>query len=115
MTDIATARLDRATHRCKVCDARWIQNVGGTWSLASPKCGQCCDNVPMGDQIEPLREYRGWAISFDYGFYTATGPDYEASYEGPEDGWVDNGQHIEARNLEDLRAEVDAWFDEQPA
>ena len=25
-----------------------------TWSLVSPKCGKCCDNVAMGDQIEKL-------------------------------------------------------------
>jgi hypothetical protein len=52
--------------------------------------------------------YRGWAIAFDYGRYTATSPDYDASYEGPEDGWVDNGLIVEARTLDDLCAEVDA-------
>ena len=25
-----------------------------TWSLVSPKCGKCCDNVAMDDQIEKL-------------------------------------------------------------
>lgn len=43
------------THRCKVCRAFWVlwPNDGG-WSLCSPKCGKCCDNVPMGQQIEKL-------------------------------------------------------------
>lgn len=51
-----------ATHRCKVCGALWRRCEPGEtpgidgvrWSLASEKCGKCCDNVPMGDQIEPL-------------------------------------------------------------
>lgn len=58
------------THRCKVCGALWRLNPAldpkqtgmptdyplhsETWSLVSPACGKCCDNAPMGDQIEPL-------------------------------------------------------------
>jgi hypothetical protein len=61
------------------------------------------------------REYRGWSISFDYGYYTATSPNYDASWEGEEDGWVDNGQRVSARTLDDLRAEVDAWLEEHSA
>lgn len=45
----------KATHRCKECRAEWVKHPdGGGWSLASPSCGPCCDNVAMGDQIEPL-------------------------------------------------------------
>lgn len=49
------SREGRATHRCKVCHAKWIQleNNGG-WTLASKACGKCCDNVAMGDQIEAI-------------------------------------------------------------
>lgn len=56
-----------ATHRCKVCGALWRLNPGqpskyppthpfhdGTWTLVSATCGKCCDNVPMGEQIERL-------------------------------------------------------------
>jgi hypothetical protein len=46
------------THRCRVCGALWwlgeMPPIGLAWSLRSPKCGPCCDNVAMGDQIEPL-------------------------------------------------------------
>ncbi|MEF3068105.1 hypothetical protein [Pandoraea apista] len=45
------------THRCKVCGAYWRKwNVDGetSWNLNSRGCGECCDNVAMGDQIEPL-------------------------------------------------------------
>lgn len=56
--------------------------------------------------------HRGWSITWDYGFYTATGPDYDASYEGEEDGWVDNGHRVSARTRDALIIEVDAWFEE---
>lgn len=41
------------THRCKSCGALWI-DWGDSWSLFSIHCGKCCDNVAMGEQIEPL-------------------------------------------------------------
>jgi hypothetical protein len=63
----------------------------------------------------PPEEYRGWAISWDYGCYTATSPDYDASWEGEEDGWVDNGLRTSARTLSDIYAEVDAILAEQAA
>lgn len=60
-------------------------------------------------------DYRGWSISWDYGEYCATGPNYDASWEGPEDGWVDNGERVFAKTLADLRAEVDAYLAERSA
>jgi hypothetical protein len=54
-------------------------------------------------------------IDWDYGYFTATGPDYEASYEGEEDGWVSNGQRVTARTRDGVIAEIDNWFDEQGA
>jgi hypothetical protein len=54
--------------------------------------------------------YRGWVISFEYGYYYATSPNYDASWEGEEDGWVDNGEWVSARTIDDLHAEVDEWF-----
>lgn len=59
----ATPRPD-PTHRCKACGALWTMNPPsavqpeGSWSLWSKRCGTCCDNVPMGEQIEPITEYR---------------------------------------------------------
>lgn len=51
--------LRTPTHRCKICGALWIlypdwPDARGSWSLASQESGPCCNNVPMGDQIEPL-------------------------------------------------------------
>lgn len=50
------------THRCTKCGALWrywtpTETGGpkGSWSLRSERAGPCCDNAPMGDQIEPLR------------------------------------------------------------
>jgi hypothetical protein len=48
------ARQQTATHKCKVCGARWRQFTDKSWSLCSDKAGPCCDNVAMGDQIEPI-------------------------------------------------------------
>lgn len=48
------------THRCRVCGARWRLNPpskvqpDGSWSLVGETCGKCCDNEPMGEQIERL-------------------------------------------------------------
>lgn len=64
-------------------------------------------------KAEQAREYRGWTISWDYGEYSAASPNYDASWEGPEDGWVDNGERVFARTLEDLYAEVDAFLEER--
>lgn len=57
--------------------------------------------------------YRGWSITWDYGHFTATSPNYDASYEGPEDGWVDNGQRVTARTKEGVQSEVDGWIESQ--
>lgn len=59
--------------------------------------------------------HRGWSIQWDYGYYTATGPNYDASYEGPEDGWVDNGERVSARTWDGVIEEIDAWFEERVA
>jgi hypothetical protein len=56
--------------------------------------------------------YRGWTISFEYGEFVGVGPNYDASYEGPEDGWVDNGERCFGLTLENLHAEIDAYIDE---
>ena len=60
--------------------------------------------------------YRGWSISqeCDDNFY-GTGPNYDASYEGPEDGWVDNGERCSGRTWDELRDEIDAYIEEHAA
>lgn len=70
--------------------------------------------TPAPDSPKP-DTYRGWEITWDYGCFTATSPDYDASWEGEEDGWVDNGQRVTGRTRADLEAEVDAWFEEHLA
>ena len=62
--------------------------------------------------VTPQDTYRGWRIEWDYGQFSATGPDYDASWEDEEDGWKDNGHRVFARTRADLKEEVDAWFEE---
>jgi hypothetical protein len=66
-----------------------------------------------------VHTHRGWSISFDFPpipirsmDWGATSPDYDASYEGEEDGWVSSGGHVTAATLEGVKAEIDAWIDE---
>lgn len=59
-----------------------------------------------------MTTYRGWTITFEYGQYQAVSPNYDASYEGPEDGWVDNGQRVFADTLDDVCEAVNDWYDE---
>ena len=50
-----------ATHQCTICGARWRQLDDGHWTLCSKECGQCCDNAPMGEQIEALEDVAPWS------------------------------------------------------
>ena len=62
--------------------------------------------------------YRGWTISqgrWPEPAWSATGPNYDASYEGEEDGWVSNGEAANAPTRVALVAEIDAWFEENAA
>jgi len=43
------------THYCTICGALWRLWPGEIgWNLRSKECGPCCDNVPMGGQIEVM-------------------------------------------------------------
>lgn len=71
--------------------------------------------VTPADDSPPPDQHRGWTITWDYGHYTATGPDYDASWEGEEDGWVDNGHRVSSRTREGVIEEIDTWIEERPA
>lgn len=45
--------LLNATHYCTECHARW-RSTGNHWHLVSERCGPCCDNAAMSEQIEPI-------------------------------------------------------------
>ncbi|RPF70472.1 hypothetical protein [Aurantiacibacter spongiae] len=54
-------------------------------------------------------EAKGWTIGQDrwpFPAWSATHRDYDASYEGPEDGWVDNDLSCTAKTLPDLLVEI---------
>lgn len=65
----------------------------------------------MSKQAHSIPDYKGWSISWDYGRYTATGPNYEAEPDG-EGGWQDNGHRAEARNIHELHEEIDALIED---
>lgn len=54
-------------------------------------------------------------LAFDYGRWTATHEDYDASYEGEEDGYVSNGLMCDGRTIEELAEEVAAKEEEMAA
>lgn len=59
--------------------------------------------------------YRGWTITrgrWPEPEWTGTGPGFDASYEGEEDGFVGNGQQAYAATREALITEIDEWFEE---
>ncbi|HNS40233.1 MAG TPA: hypothetical protein PKJ56_08310 [Promineifilum sp.] len=59
--------------------------------------------------------YRDWDIwrgRWPEPEWSATSPNYDASYEGPEDGRVASGGCVDAKTREDLIAEIDAWIEE---
>ena len=68
-------------------------------------------------QVTEVKTYRGWSIECDPKpipsrdcDWTATHPDYDASYEGPEDGWVASHPVLYAATEAEVRAEIDDWF-----
>lgn len=67
------------------------------------------------EAVTPKDTYRGWEIwcgRWPEPEWSATSPNYDASYEGPEDGWVDNGESATGSTREELIENIDAWFEE---
>jgi hypothetical protein len=62
-TETTTPTEALSLHRCKVCGTRWLlwqdPNAGPLWNLLDgyQRPGSCCDNAPMGEQIEYLRDF----------------------------------------------------------
>lgn len=68
----------------------------------------------MTNPVTP-ETYRGWSLfrgRWPEPEWSATSPNYDASYEGEEDGWRDNGECANASTREGLIAEIDGWFEE---
>ena len=62
-------------------------------------------------------KHRGWQIDADYGCisvahtWSATHPDYDASYEGEEDGWVGSHEVLYAATEKELFEKIDTWVE----
>lgn len=57
-------------------------------------------------------QFPRWTVDFEYGYYTAIHDNYDASWEGEEDGWVDNGLKVTARTVGGLLDEIKAKEEE---
>ena len=76
-------------------------------------------NAPDMKPFDMTRDqwvYRGWQIGFDMPpipcrdfDWSATHPNYEASYEGEEDGWVASGGHVTAATYKELLEAIEEW------
>jgi len=62
--------------------------------------------LPEGEKVNT---YRGWEFDFEYGYHTAIHENYDASWEGDEDGWVDNGLKLSERTLLGLLESIVAY------
>lgn len=59
--------------------------------------------------------YRGWDVYQSYSpiaRYVATAPDYDVDYND-EDGFVSSGGHVFSDSLDDLKAQIDEYIEEQ--
>lgn len=60
--------------------------------------------------------YRDWRMDVDYGapawplVWSATHKNFDASYEGPEDGWVGSHPCFTAATQRDLIEQIDCWY-----
>jgi hypothetical protein len=76
--------------------------------------------APIGSILREQDTHRGWTINYDHPpipcrdfDWSATSPDYDCSYEGPEDGWFTSGSIVHGRTRDDVVAEIDASIAEQ--
>lgn len=78
--------------------------------------GIIADHVAAQVAVAPKADtYRGWTVTqgrWPEPAWSATSPDYDASYEGPEDGWADNGEKASGDTYDELIAEIDEWFED---
>ena len=69
----------------------------------------------MSNTQESTQTHRGWSIELDPALgiiWIATGPNYDASYEGAEEGWISNGEYVTASTRENLIREIDEYIEE---
>lgn len=64
-------------------------------------------NLLIGRFEDLVFDFPAWTIEFEYGYYTAVHDNYDAEWQGEEDGWVDNGLRVSARTIDGLRGELE--------
>ena len=58
------------------------------------------------------RLHRSWVITWDYGEWSAIGPNYDCDWQGEEDGWVSNGEQVFSKTYDGLIQEIDDWIEQ---
>lgn len=60
--------------------------------------------------------YPCWTLEWGYGSWIAVHDNFDASYEGPEDGWVSNGLQCYSNgdDFDSLAEEIDALIEDKP-
>jgi hypothetical protein len=69
----------------------------------------------LGEVPQQPDTYRGWSVyrgRWPEPAFMALGPNYDASYEGEEIGWTDNGEKADGKTWEAVCAEIDTWHEE---
>lgn len=89
-----------------------LGNVAPLTDMERAQLADCLERIGVPASAA---SYRGWSIVFEYGWYVGTGPNFEASYEGEEDGMVGNGECVSARTIADVRIEIEAKLAEVAA
>src|SRR5690348_11442194 len=85
------------------------------------RCHTCSARLPRGGGAGYCLEYEcittrypRWKIEYSYGYWRAVHDNYDASWEGEEDGWISNGLDACARTIPDLAEEIDALILDKP-
>lgn len=72
----------------------------------------------MSGQLQRMIDLRtpaGWSIELNsFGIYEASHDDFDASYEGPEDGWVGNGLACTGNSLDEVLCGIQEIEEEHP-
>ena len=72
------------------------------------------DNDPYQSRVTKPVIPAGWSIDPAYVGYSASHEDFDASYEGPEDGWVGNGLYCHGMTVQDCLEQIAEIEDEHP-
>lgn len=122
---VSSAEVD--TWPCPICGGNdddvqlMCEACGGAGMLGNPEpMSDTVASVEAGAAVRATQasrgvwHYRGWIITPDDfgGGWTAYSENYDADYQGEEDGFVDNGEKVSGASVSACCDEIDAWIAE---